>query len=57
MTHAVDDLVTAGAAGVGERQVLRCLDCGDVFPVEESADVACPSCGGRRLRVAGEPLL
>ena len=37
--------------------VLRCRDCGDVFPVEETDEAECPSCGGRRLAVAGEPLL
>ncbi|CAN5691510.1 hypothetical protein BH18ACT15_BH18ACT15_13080 [soil metagenome] len=37
--------------------VLRCRDCGDVFPFEGTDEAECPSCGGRRLHVAGEPLL
>lgn len=38
--------------------ILRCRDCGDTFPVDEDEDVpACPTCGGDRLEVAGEPLL
>ena len=38
--------------------VVRCLDCGDTFPVHESdVDSACPSCGGRRHEPAAEPLL
>ncbi len=41
----------------GPVAVLKCLDCGDVFPVHVKEAPACPSCGSRSLEVAGEPLL
>jgi Zn finger protein HypA/HybF involved in hydrogenase expression len=47
VTSAADDLV-----------VVRCLDCGDTFPIHESdVDAHCPTCGGTRHEPASEPLL
>lgn len=38
--------------------VVRCVDCGDTFPIHESeVDATCPSCDGRRHELAAEPLL
>jgi rRNA maturation endonuclease Nob1 len=37
--------------------VVRCLDCGDTFPIHEGDDATCPSCGGDRVEPAHEPLL
>lgn len=37
--------------------VLRCDDCGDVFPHPALEEARCPSCGSGHHHVAGEPLL
>jgi rubrerythrin len=37
--------------------VLRCVECGDTFPVHEDEDSVCPTCGGDRHEAAAEPLL
>lgn len=36
--------------------VLRCPDCGDVFPAEAEG-ATCPACGGSSAVPAWEPLL
>ena len=36
--------------------VLKCEDCGDTFP-SGTPGAACPSCGGKNVREAHEPLL
>lgn len=59
------DALDPGAAGGGGTPgedggrlvVVRCLRCGDTFPVHADAVVACPSCGSTEHAEAAEPLL
>lgn len=42
----------------GDLVVVRCLECGDTFPIHQSdVDAACPTCGGLNHELAAEPLL
>ena len=43
--------------GSGDVSVLRCGDCGDTFPTDDTAGAKCPSCGSDDLNLATEPLL
>jgi len=37
--------------------VLRCDNCGNVFPLNKEDEQVCPLCGSDDIHPAGEPLL